>query len=73
MAGKKKDFESSFASLKACAAALNDPDIRIEKAIENYKAGIEHYKVCSDILREAEQLIEVYDRETDRLKEMQEM
>lgn len=69
MAGKKKDFESSFASLKACAAAMSDPEISIEKAIENYKNGIEHYKACSDILKEAEQLIMIYDKETDQLRE----
>lgn len=71
MAEKKRDFESSFEKLRACAAALNDPDVKLEKAIDNYREGIEHYKVCSEILKEASELIAVYDKETDQLKEME--
>ena len=39
--------------------------------IENYKEGRKYYDICSKILEEAKQLIEIYDRETDTLKEME--
>lgn len=70
MSKEKKDFEKSFEKMKACAAALTDPDVKLEQAIEQYREGIEHYRICSGILEEAKQLIELYDRETDELTEI---
>ncbi|MBR2779365.1 MAG: exodeoxyribonuclease VII small subunit [Firmicutes bacterium] len=70
MTAKKKDFEESFEKLRACAAGLNDPDVKLDRAIELYKEGAEQYNVCRAILEEAEQLIQLYDKETDELMEM---
>ncbi len=70
MSEKKREFEQSFEKLQACAAGLNDPDVRLDKAIELYKEGAEYYKVCREILEEAEQLVQMYDKETEELVKM---
>lgn len=71
MSQKKREFEKSFEKLKACADGLNDPEVKLDRAIELYKEGAEQYKVCREILEEAEQLIRIYDKETDQMTEMQ--
>ena len=38
--------------------------------MESYRKGKEYYAICSKKLQEAKQLIQIYDRETDTLKEM---
>ena len=42
----------------------------LEDAMESYRKGKEYYAICSKKLQEAKQLIQIYDRETDTLKEM---
>ena len=42
--------------------------LKIKSRIQ-YK-GIEYYKICSGILDEAKQLIQVYDKETDSAEEI---
>lgn len=72
MAGKKEklDFETAYRKLSECAEALNSPEVSLSDAVEQYKKGLEYYKVCSSILDEAKQLIQVYDKETDTVKEL---
>ena len=70
MSEKKIEFEKSFEKLQACAAGLNDPEVKLDRAIELYREGAEQYKVCREILDEAEQLIQMYDKETGELTEM---
>lgn len=75
MAEKKEklDFESAYKKLSQCAHDLNDPGVSLNDAIEQYKAGLKYYKICSDILDEAKQLIQVYDKETGSVKEAEDV
>lgn len=64
-------FEEAFLRLETVAKAVSDDRISLEEAIEKYKEGREYYQICSRILDEAKQLIEIYDRENDIVKEME--
>ena len=72
MAGKKEkmDFETAYRKLSECAESLNNSQVSLRDAVEQYKKGIEYYKICSGILDEAKQLIQVYDKETDSAEEI---
>ena len=67
----KIKFEEAFMKLETAAKAVSDDSVSLEDAIENYKEGRKYYDICSKILEEAKQLIEIYDRDTDTLKEME--
>jgi exodeoxyribonuclease VII small subunit len=70
MEEKKISFEEAYTRLEAAAKAMSDDTISLEAAIENYKNGKEYYDTCIKILDDAKQLIAVYDKETDSVKEM---
>lgn len=46
-------------------------DVPLEQAVECYREGRKYYDMCSRILEDAEQLIQIYDKETDTVKEFQ--
>ena len=64
-------FEEAFLKLETAAKAVSDDSVSLEDAIENYKEGRKYYDICSKILEEAKQLVEIYDREADAVKEME--
>lgn len=66
---KDLDFESAYRKLSQCAEELNDPNVSLSDAIDRYKSGLEYYRICSGILEEARQLIQVYDRQSDSIRE----
>ncbi len=72
MTDKKEDlkFEEAFSLLKQEAEKISSDNVSLEDAIESYKNGKVYYEICSKKLEEAKQLIQVYDRENDALKEM---
>lgn len=57
-------FEEAFEKLEAAARTISDEKVALEDAIQSYKEGKRYYEICSSILNEARQLIEIYDRET---------
>jgi exodeoxyribonuclease VII small subunit len=46
--------------------------VQLEDALESYKEGRKYYGICQKILQDAEQMIQIYDKEADSLKEMPE-
>ena len=66
---KETDFESAFRELSQCAEQLNDPNVSLNDAIDKYKSGLEYYRICSEILDEAKQLIQTYDKENNTIRE----
>ena len=72
MTEKKEDlkFEEAFSLLKREAEKISSDIDSLEEAIESYKNGKVYYEICSKKLEEAKQLIQVYDRENDVIKEM---
>ncbi|MGI6205690.1 MAG: exodeoxyribonuclease VII small subunit [Anaerovoracaceae bacterium] len=67
---EKMDFETAYKKLSECAESLSSPEVSLSDAVEQYKKGLEYYKICKGILDEAKQLIQVYDKETDSVKEI---
>ena len=72
MSENKMTFEEAFQSLEKTARDIMDSDVPLEKAIESYRDGIKYYGICSGILNEARQLIQLYDRQSDSLKNFSE-
>lgn len=72
MTEKKEDlkFEEAFSLLKREAEKISSDSVSLEEAIESYKNGKIYYEICSKKLEEAKQLIQIYDRENDEIKEM---
>lgn len=66
---REMDFESAFRKLSQCAEELNDPNVSLNDAIARYKSGLEYYRICNSILDEARQLIQIYDRQNDQIRE----
>ncbi len=67
---KEMDFESAYQELKKCAEELNNPEVSLNDAIGKYREGLEYYRICSDILNEADQLIQMYDKQKDEIREI---
>lgn len=65
-------FEEAYEKLKQAADEIVSADVPLEKAVECYKEGRRYYEVCSKILGEAEQLIQIYDKESGSFKEFHE-
>lgn len=65
-------FEEAYAKLKEAAEEIISDEVSLEKAIECYKKGRRYYDICSKILGDAKQLIQIYDKESGSLKEFDE-
>lgn len=61
-------FEEAFAKLEAAAKTISDEKVSLQDAMQSYKEGKQYYEICSRILEEARQLIEIYDRETGEIQ-----
>ena len=48
------------------------PGIYREIFLEKNREGKQYYEICSSILKDAEQLIQIYDKENDTVKEFHE-
>ena len=56
------NFESSMARLEELAELIRDEETSLDEAIKCYEEGIKCYNVCSEILENARQIIEVYEK-----------
>lgn len=77
MAAKKKTeekitFEEAYGKLEQTANAIISDDTSLEDAVECYREGKKYYEICSSILKDAEQLIQIYDKENDTIEEFHE-
>lgn len=61
-------FEEAFAKLEAAAKTISDEKVSLQDAMQSYQEGKQYYEICSRILEEARQLIEIYDRETGEIQ-----
>lgn len=68
----KKDenlsFEEALERLEQSADMLKKEGVSLEDAIKGYQEGIANYKICSEILKDAKQKIEIYSVEKEQLK-----
>ena len=59
---KKISFEEALAGLEKSAEELKKDGATLEAAIISYEQGIKYYNYCNEILSDAKQKIEVYDK-----------
>lgn len=64
MTDQKKiiSFEEALSGLEKSSEELKKDGTTLEAAIISFEKGIEYYNYCSDILKDAKQKIEVYDK-----------
>jgi exodeoxyribonuclease VII small subunit len=72
MTEKKITFEEAYKKLDEAAKNIMSDGVQLEDALESYKEGRKYYGICQKILQDAEQMIQIYDKEADSLKEMPE-
>lgn len=63
---KQISFEEALTGLEQSADMLKQDDITLEAAIRFYEEGLNYYKRCGEILSEAKQKIELFDRQADQ-------
>lgn len=56
-------FEKALAELQKLSDRIKSQDTTLEEAIACYEEGMKYYKTCSDILENAKQKIETFERE----------
>lgn len=73
MAAPKKQisFEEALIGLEKSADTLKQDDITLEEAIRFYEEGLNYYERCGEILSEAKQKIEIFDRQADQTEDFQ--
>ena len=66
MSEKNKDlsFEEALAGLEQTVQAMNSEDTPLDEAIAKYEEGIQYYQRCREILQDAKQKIQQFDKET---------
>ena len=63
MSEEKLTFEQAYEKLREAGTKLDSDDITLEEAMKLYEDGIKYYKLCSSILDEAKQKIEMFKKE----------
>lgn len=58
----KISFEEALAGLEKSAEELKSDGTTLDTAMKSYQQGIEYYQCCIEILNEAKQKIEFYNR-----------
>lgn len=66
MTEKKDRFEESFAKLKEVSEKISSEDTSLEDSIRYYEEGMKYYRECNEILKKAEQKIEIMDTGADK-------
>lgn len=59
---KKISFEEALAGLERSAEILKKDGTTLEAAMESFEQGIEYYNYCSEMLNDAKQKIEVFEK-----------
>ena len=59
----KGNFEKALEQLQEQTDKIKSQDISLEDAIKCYEDGMKYYKVCSDILENAKQKVEMFEGE----------
>jgi exodeoxyribonuclease VII small subunit len=57
MADSELTFEESYAKLEACSAGASNEGMTLEETIRAFEEGVKYYKLCTELLDNAEQRI----------------
>lgn len=69
MVEKTISFEEALEALEAITEKLKKDQITLEESLKLYDKGIQYYKICSEVLDEANQKINIYNNELESFKE----
>ena len=58
----KLSFEEALAGLEHSAEILKKDGTTLEDAMQSFQKGIEYYNYCTEMLNDAKQKIEFYDK-----------
>ena len=64
-----ESFESAITELEQIIQHIEVDQIDLDRALNQYKHGMELVKFCQDKLRDVEQKIKILDQETNQLKD----
>lgn len=59
---KELSFEESLAELGKIVEQLKQPDTTLETAVKSYEDAIQYYNQCFQLLTDAKQKIEVFEK-----------
>ena len=62
-AKEKMTFEEALEKLELSAEKLRSDNVSLDDALKSFEQGIEYYNYCNQILDEAKQKIEVYNKQ----------
>jgi len=62
MAEKKMSFEEALAGLEKSAEILKKDGTTLEAAMESFEQGIMYYNYCNEMLNDAKQKIEFFEK-----------
>lgn len=66
---KELSFEEAMKGLENAVGALSSEDTTLDEAIARYEEGLQYYRRCREILADAHQKIQQFDKETGEIKE----
>lgn len=68
MATKKLSFEEAMALLEENAGKLKSGRLSLEESVKAYENCAKYHKLCTEILADIKQKIEIYRPETDTVE-----
>ena len=63
-------FEQAIEQLEAIVLKIENDEIKLDAALEQYQTGMQLVKFCQDKLVEVEQKVKLLDGETGELKDL---
>jgi exodeoxyribonuclease VII small subunit len=60
---KALTFEQAYEKLEACSAGASREGLSLDETINAYEEGVKYFKRCTELLDNAEQRIEIIDKE----------
>lgn len=69
MAEKEISFEEALKALESITEKLKNNQVSLEESLKLYDKGIRYYKICSKILDEANEKVNIYNNELETFKE----
>lgn len=66
----KITFEEAFCNLENVVKQLKQGETTLEESLKLYEKGLFYHSLCSEILKEAKNRIQIFDRDAKKLKEL---
>lgn len=72
MSSKEKEttFEEAFRSLEKTTKMLKEGETTLEESLKLYEEGLSYYTLCSEMLKEAKDKIQIFDKNSKSIKEL---